>query len=244
MSQVARSGCRRVAADWERSAAWALIVAAVAVLVTSSRRLASSPYGAEQVAFMISGGLGGLFMIVTASFLRLVADLRDQHRKVDRLASAMGGIPARRAEDVVRPAEVAGVLLALLGAGVAMGVGWRTAARTMALSRALEGLTQAAIALCGAVAVLLGLLWVMRLRVLTQMAATFEGLARRGAVHTPRPNEEIDVDKAPVWTAPSLERVHRRSCAALAYAPGAPFRIGRDSSLARCLLCCGGSDGA
>lgn len=82
-----------LAAERDRVVAWAVILAAIVMLLVGSRRVAESSLDAERVAYVISAGLGSLALTVTGAAQLLLADLRDGAYKISRLERAVGGCP-------------------------------------------------------------------------------------------------------------------------------------------------------
>jgi hypothetical protein len=82
-------------AEWDRVAGYTLIVLGAAALLFGYRGVSNSPYVAEELAFIISGGLGGMFLLGTGATLLISADLHDEWRKLDRIEAAIRGEPPR-----------------------------------------------------------------------------------------------------------------------------------------------------
>jgi hypothetical protein len=76
---------RWVRAEWDRAAGYALIVVGAVLLIVGYFGVRHSPYVAEELAFIISGGLGGLFLLGLGGIFLLSADLQDEWRKLDRI---------------------------------------------------------------------------------------------------------------------------------------------------------------
>jgi hypothetical protein len=82
--------------QWDRLLAAATLVAGVVVLVMGWRGVSGTAYAAEQMPYIISAGLGGLFLLGVSTALWLSADLHDEWRKLDRIERAVaadGGAP-------------------------------------------------------------------------------------------------------------------------------------------------------
>jgi hypothetical protein len=75
--------------QWDRLAAGATLVAGVVVLITGWHGVSGTAYPAEQLPYIISAGLGGLFLLGVSAALWLSADLRDEWRKLDRIERAI-----------------------------------------------------------------------------------------------------------------------------------------------------------
>ncbi|MET7617945.1 hypothetical protein [Streptomyces sp. NPDC005408] len=79
----------RVRSQWDRLTAAATAVGGAVVLVSGWRGVSGTAYVAEQVPYVISAGIGGLFLLGVSSALWLSADLRDEWRKLDRIERAI-----------------------------------------------------------------------------------------------------------------------------------------------------------
>lgn len=67
----------------DRVAAWVCIGLGVVALILGWVGVSSTPYPAEQIPYVVTGGLGGLFLLGLGAVLWLSADLRDEWRKLD-----------------------------------------------------------------------------------------------------------------------------------------------------------------
>ncbi|MEV6056679.1 hypothetical protein [Streptomyces sp. NPDC052107] len=90
----------RVRSQWDRLIAAAAAVAGAVVLVIGWRGVSGTAYVAEQVPYVISAGLGGLFLLGFSSALWLSADLRDEWRKLDRIERAIRAVGGYGAVEV------------------------------------------------------------------------------------------------------------------------------------------------
>ena len=70
---------------WDRVAAITLVVVAVVVLVSGWVSLSAESEAGDQIPYIMSGGIGGLFILWIGTTLWLSADLRDEWRKLDAL---------------------------------------------------------------------------------------------------------------------------------------------------------------
>lgn len=77
----------RVQAD--RVAAVGCALAGGLVLLVGWIKVSSHAYPAEQLAYIASAGLGGMFLLGLGAVLWLSADLVDEWRKLDRLEAEM-----------------------------------------------------------------------------------------------------------------------------------------------------------
>lgn len=74
-----------VRAQWDRVLAWVCVAAGAIVLVVGWAGVSRYPYPADQLPYIISGGVGGLFLLGLGAMLWLSADLRDEWRKLDEI---------------------------------------------------------------------------------------------------------------------------------------------------------------
>jgi hypothetical protein len=165
---------RWLRAEWDRAAGVALVILGVLFVAIGYNGVANSPYVAEELAYLASGAVGGLFLLGCGATLWLSADLHDEWRKLDRIEAAIrgespdaavadkvDGEPAlatsgsRRARRLVPSAAPAGeghanvaLLAGLSVALVVMIVGWNKAAGTHDAKVAFSGL---AVSLAGVV---------------------------------------------------------------------------------------------
>jgi hypothetical protein len=70
---------------WDRAAAITCVVVAVVVLVSGWVSLSAEAEAGDQIPYIMSGGIGGLFILWIGTTLWLSADLRDEWRKLDAL---------------------------------------------------------------------------------------------------------------------------------------------------------------
>ena len=75
--------------QWDRTAAWVLVAAGAIALIVGWVGVSSTAYSAEQLPYIISGGIGGIFLLGVGATLWLSADLRDEWRKLDRIEEAL-----------------------------------------------------------------------------------------------------------------------------------------------------------
>lgn len=99
---------RWLRAEWDRVSGFGLVGLGAALLLLGYRGVSGSPYVAEQLAYIISGGVGGLFMLGCGATLLVSADLHDEWRKLDRIEAAIRGETAvlgARTSGTARPDE-------------------------------------------------------------------------------------------------------------------------------------------
>jgi hypothetical protein len=75
--------------QWDRVLAWALVAAGAVALIVGWVGVSGTAYSAGQLPYIISGGIGGIFLLGVGATLWLSADLRDEWRKLDRIEEAL-----------------------------------------------------------------------------------------------------------------------------------------------------------
>ena len=78
-------------AEWDRVLGFTLIALGAVLLVIGYLGVSDSPYVAEQLSYIASGGLGGLFLLGAGATLLILADLHDEWRKLDRVEAILTG---------------------------------------------------------------------------------------------------------------------------------------------------------
>ena len=78
-------------AEWDRVLGFTLIALGAILLVIGYLGVSDSPYVAEQLSYIASGGLGGLFLLGAGATLLILADLHDEWRKLDRVEAILSG---------------------------------------------------------------------------------------------------------------------------------------------------------
>lgn len=91
-------------AEWDRVAGFALIILGAIFLVLGYIGVSDSPYLVENLSYIMSGGIGGLFMLGAGATLLVSADLHDEWRKLDRVEHAI-----RSGETITSPLTSAAV---------------------------------------------------------------------------------------------------------------------------------------
>lgn len=79
----------KLRSQWDRTLAVVAGLTGAAVLVIGWFGVSGSAYPAEQLPYIISGGIGGLFLLGVSTALWLSADLHDEWRKLDRIEQAI-----------------------------------------------------------------------------------------------------------------------------------------------------------
>jgi hypothetical protein len=76
--------------QWDRVIALALTVTGAVFLISGWVGVSGTAVLSEQSPYMVSGGLGGIFLLGVGATLWISADLRDEWRKLDRIEQALG----------------------------------------------------------------------------------------------------------------------------------------------------------
>jgi hypothetical protein len=76
-------------AQWDRTTAGALFGLGAVALVLGWIGVSKEALTALQVPYIVSGGLGGIFLLGLGAVFWLSADLRDEWRKLDALEQAV-----------------------------------------------------------------------------------------------------------------------------------------------------------
>lgn len=106
--------------QWDRAAAIGCTVLGALLLVIGWVGVSDTAYVAEQVPYVASGGVGGLFLLAVGATLWVSADLRDEWRKLDRIEEAMvGGALRWVADEAPEPAPVRAPIPVPAGTGTA-----------------------------------------------------------------------------------------------------------------------------
>ena len=75
--------------QWDRTAAIVLTIAGAICLIAGYLGVSDSAILAEQTRYIVSGGIGGIFLLGLGATLWISADLRDEWRKLDRIERAL-----------------------------------------------------------------------------------------------------------------------------------------------------------
>jgi hypothetical protein len=78
-----------VLAQWDRVFAWVAIALGLLVLLIGWLGVSDTAFVFEQLPYVVSGGIGGLFLLGVGAMMWLSADLRDEWRKLDALEVAL-----------------------------------------------------------------------------------------------------------------------------------------------------------
>jgi hypothetical protein len=227
-------------AERDRFAGWALVIVAFVLLLAGYRSVADSLYGSDQVAYVISSGVGALVLIFVGAAVLLFADWRDGAHKLSRIASLRVGASTSDAMSETRVARTASLGIALgLVLGVAVvALGWARAADALRAERAMDGLVIAGAGLGLIVVVLAAVAIRLRLTLRQRMTVLFSGMVSADQRPADVSERVTEIDLSELWTADGLVRFHRASCPAFVGVRegGRPVRS-TDRGLEPCLIC-------
>jgi hypothetical protein len=93
-------------AQWDRLSAVGLAAAGLLALALGWIGVSGTDYVTEQLPYLVSGGLLGLFLVLVAASLWVSADLRDEWRKLDALdAHVVDLLEATALQPTPQPAD-------------------------------------------------------------------------------------------------------------------------------------------
>src|SRR5260221_4021325 len=75
--------------QWDRVLALALTITGVVFLISGWVGVSGTAVLAEQAPYIVSGAIGGIFLLGVGVTLWISADLRDEWRKLDRIEKAL-----------------------------------------------------------------------------------------------------------------------------------------------------------
>jgi hypothetical protein len=76
-------------AEWDRVLGWGAVGLAVVALLLGYHGVSESLSTGRQLAYIISGGVGGLILVAVGVTLLVSADLHDEWRKLDQIEEAI-----------------------------------------------------------------------------------------------------------------------------------------------------------
>lgn len=86
--------------QWDRVSGWLCIGVGMLFLLLGWLGTSNTAYAAQQLPYILSGGIGGVFALGLGGMLLLSADLRDEWRKLDRIEHLLASIPESQ---LIRP---------------------------------------------------------------------------------------------------------------------------------------------
>lgn len=93
--------------QWDRVTAAVLVVVGLVVLLIGYLGASRTPYPAEQLPYMISGGVLGIFFLGAAAALYLSADMRDEWRKLNSIDVSLKQLVSTTTADGAGPGAAA-----------------------------------------------------------------------------------------------------------------------------------------
>jgi hypothetical protein len=81
--------------EWDRAAALAALAVGIAAMINGWVGVSGTAYSAEQMPYVVGGGLVGIFLLGVAAVLWLSADMRDEWRKLADLDDRLGRLEGR-----------------------------------------------------------------------------------------------------------------------------------------------------
>ncbi len=78
-------------AEWDRFLGFSLVVLGAVVVFSGYAGVSGTPFVADQLSYLMSGGIVGLFLLGTGATFILLADLHDEWRKLDRVEMQLRG---------------------------------------------------------------------------------------------------------------------------------------------------------
>src|SRR4051812_11289823 len=82
-------GLAKVRLHWDRVSGWALVAVGAVVLLVGWWKVSKTPSPAEQMPYIVSGGIVGALLVVFGAAMLISADLRDEWHKLDRVEALL-----------------------------------------------------------------------------------------------------------------------------------------------------------
>ncbi len=79
----------KVRLHWDRVSGWGLVAVGAVVLAVGWWKVSKTPYPAEQMPYIVSGGIVGALLVVFGAAMLISADLRDEWHKLDRVEALL-----------------------------------------------------------------------------------------------------------------------------------------------------------
>ena len=252
-SEASRSADLRILlrAEWDRTLAYGLIGIGAVLVIATFIGVSGTAFVADQLAYIASGGIGGLFLLACGLTLMVSADHHDEWRKLDGIERALlhngDAVVARSrlAEGRVRGLAVMGAGAAV--AAVIIGVGWVRSSGTGENGTAAQGLTLSLGGLLLMVAASAAFLAPSRTRLMSRRAHLLRGFLLTDALAGLEPlvpaGRTEPAAPTTVVVAAGLTRYHLADCRAVdGLTTTAVDRQDLDPALQGCELCGSGSN--
>lgn len=91
---------------WDRTAAWVCVAAGAVALIIGWVGVSGTGFPAAQLPYIISGGVGGLFLLGLGAMMWLSADLRDEWLKLDRLEQKVDIVATVLSDQAAGPGDI------------------------------------------------------------------------------------------------------------------------------------------
>ena len=78
--------------QWDRIGAWLCVIGGAVALLVGYLGVSDTLNTGEQLPYVVSGGMVGLFLLGLGALLWLSADLRDEWRKLDELDQRLAAL--------------------------------------------------------------------------------------------------------------------------------------------------------
>ena len=232
-------------AERDRAVAYALIVAGAIGVLVCWIGVSGTPFVADQLSYIASGGIGGLFLLAFGLALLVSADHHDEWRKLDRIEEALGLTPGSggTAGTPTRPGEGRQAGLGVFGLGavcaaVIIAIGWSQASGTGDHGVSTEGITMSIGGLLVALASSAAYLLPSRQRLLRRRAHLLRGFYLTDALNSTTRRGQAGGGVDALVVVEGLSRYHRAGCRAVdGLAVTTVTRAGLDPRLTECDLC-------
>jgi hypothetical protein len=251
-------------AERDRLLAWALTGAGAVMVVATFFGVSGTPYVADQLSYIASGGIGGLFLLACGLTLLVSADHHDEWRKLDRIERALLGQGEARVVSLDPPARPVGrsravstggnglktavparsltLAIGVLMAGGLIAIGWGKASGSADHGTAAQGLTVSLAGLLVMVVAAAAVLAPSRQRLALRRAHLLRGYwladAMAGLAPVAAGRPAVEASPETVFVAAGLTRYHLAGCPAVAgLRTSAVPRHKVDSELEACELC-------
>jgi hypothetical protein len=212
-------------AEWDRVTGVVLVISGAAALFLGYRGVAGSPFVSVQLPYIISGGLGGLFLCGVGVALLVMADLHDEWRKLDRIEAAILGHWTEPPLDSLPETETertpaiqrhrAGVGIGSILAVVVLVAAWDRAAGSAQAPIGFQSVAVGSFAVVLTVAVATVVI-VGRRSELTRRRAALLGAWSTSSRAVPPSERSADSQSAHLLITPESRRFHRPQCPTLA----------------------------